>query len=162
MDQRWAPCLPTVHSAGEVNLRFCSVTPSPPEFLFPCLRGGTALAGSGERVALPRRACYSTVNKYELDCRRARRPGNQNLPFSEQASNHPHRQRCCYRSATAPAVILKRRALQAQLWGSETEPQVPRERVILEREPSSETGLCWGYFGCQLWFASSDSSQVRL
>ena len=118
------------------------------------------------------------------------------LPLSEQASNHPYWQQCCYCLITAPAVILKRKPVQAHFvrdpsyyfvlslpceplsdqnclqwfwtpngaqggaahltalhrpseFGSETELQVPRERVMLDREPSFEVGLCWGYFGCQ-------------
>lgn len=54
-----------MRSAGEV--RGSSATSAffyslSTDFLFPCLPGGTALAGSGKCVALPRRTCWSMVN----------------------------------------------------------------------------------------------------
>lgn len=62
--------------------------------------------------------CSPQVNllqqgKYEPECHRTWRSMNQSLPLSEQASHHPYWHQCYYCLISVPAVILKRKPLQA-------------------------------------------------
>lgn len=115
MDQRWALCLPTVRSAGQV--RGSSATSA--FFLLTLSRFFISLSARRHSSCWQWEMCCSPQEnllqhgKYELDYHRTWRSVNQSLSVSEEASCHPCWWQGCYHLITAPAVILKRKPLQA-------------------------------------------------